>query len=218
MARIPVDWTKYRQTFPKRYTKPGLLDNTLEALLDLRPRRSPKPIEVLDVGGGEGTPVLKKYAARGVDTWLLDPAVPPASWMCGSITWKQFLETPSTIYDIIVCRGSLNYLLLSYIEKLFPRCDVFIANTFIHPPPDAWSSRSVEESDDVERFRFRPDTRTVEHELVTDNGVICHSFWWHKETDLRAVLPGAHFQKHGRNSMLITHPNLETLDDTTRMD
>lgn len=123
METKKVDWQSYLTTFPVRYTKHSFNDYFIEyAISNLIPG------SVLDVGGGVyGTKYLQNFSS---DYYLLDPFV---SSELRVITWEAAAVRE---FDVIVARGSFNYLSVLEIEKLFTmlsRRGVMFFNTFENP-------------------------------------------------------------------------------------
>jgi hypothetical protein len=164
--------------------------------LALRPKR------VLDVGGGQGTESLK-----GFETYLLDPYVTSTPcWMAGRVSWEDI--KPGS-FDLIVARGSLNYLSDKELARLYsalsPSRGVFLANTFATQPPLEWTARAYTRADGkqgMERFCLKGDL--VHHELLMDGEPpIQHTFRYITRRHLEYFMPEVSFVFYGRNSQAI---------------
>jgi len=158
-------WSNYRDTFPTRYIEEGYFDKWLsEEIEDWYINTA------LDIGGGtEGTQVLNQ---PNLKVSLLDPFVDKKpDWMYDKVDWDT-----TNKYDLIVCRGSVNYLTIEQLKKIKTMLNVggeFIFNTFVNPPPVTWTERPYKTLDGVkgtERSKFNPDDDTIQHELISENG------------------------------------------------
>lgn len=189
-------WRRYKQSFPSRYHAPGHFDKVIERTI-----KRHRPTSALDVGGGQdGTLALKK---SGVPTWLLDPFVVKPSWVVSKVAWDD--DTYAGMFDLIVARGSINYLRptqLLRLRKKLRRGGVLIANTFKQPPPTYWVERPYEKG--VERARMR-SYPIVEHELISGGDVLAHTFIYYSPAHWDAFFPGVKQTSYGRNSLLLTY-------------
>lgn len=192
-------WNDYRKTFPSRYIKEGYFDKYIrKTVLAERPKK------ILDIGGGaEGTKVLK---GLGTKVYLLDPYVnKKPSWIHKKVGWDIKL-----VFDLIVARGSINYLNkkeLSKVKKLLVPGGIFIANTFASPPWERWSERRYKDipgRSGLERYRYNPKKKIVEHELLPRGGrKIKHSFFYYSPKDYKNVFPGSEFIRYKANSIIL---------------
>ena len=191
-----VDWNKYRDFFPERYIKSGYFDEYLLKIEGV--------LNILDIGGGiNGTEVLNKPNFT-VD--LLDPFIEKKpDWMNEKVNWST-----NKIYDLVICRGSLNYLTideLNSIKSLLVSGGRFIANTFLNHPPDEWISRfygTVSGLKGNERFRFNCEKSIIEHELIPEYGEsIFHSFFYYSREFYEKMFPGVEFIEHKENSIIL---------------
>jgi len=122
---VKIDWNKYESVFPDRYLRRTLFDN-------LKDRMVGEELNILDVGGGiNGS--LNQEQAENNGVWLLDPHVdrlPPS--YAGKVAWRDH----EFKYDLIIARGSFNYLTSSEIRiipQLLREEGCFIFNTFLRP-------------------------------------------------------------------------------------
>jgi len=133
-----VDWETYEEVFPDRYLEPSAFDSKVGEIVDhlyVRYGTSNFVRSVLDIGGGKsGTRYLDQTQFSGgnfLSCWLLDPFVDAPDWMEGSVDWNTDKQ-----FDLIVCRGSFNYLQRQQIMKIpsmLKSGGVFIFNTFYEP-------------------------------------------------------------------------------------
>lgn len=213
-----VNWQEYRENFPKRYLERGFFDDeVLKVAAGIRPKT------ILDIGGGEdGTQVLK---GLGIETWILDPYVEKPWWMKGQVNWTrnnfqedEFREGLQK-FDLIVCRGSLNYFTkeeLVQIPLRLNRNGIFLSNTFSFPPAmDKWVSRPFENlkgEKGIERFYFHRFTDVsdgmVEHELKINGKIITHSFMYRAPDYWHYIFPDVGLTRYGVNSLLLKYVGL----------
>jgi hypothetical protein len=192
-------WDKYRSTFPLRYLEKSYFDEYLETLIDQK-----GPQTALDIGGGvTGTAALNRSSLRA---YLLDPFVNlKPDWVIENLNW----ETDKT-FDLVLARGSINYLSkdqVMRVPKLLKPRAVFLANTFLSPPPTEWNGRPYRNAEGemgTEFARYRPSTGTVEHRLAPEKGEeIVHSFFYYTSKDYEVLLPGAKILPYKGNSAII---------------
>ncbi len=192
-------WGNYRTTFPERYIQQGYFDEYIRKVaLELNPKT------ILDVGGGsEGTEVLREL---GIPVYLLDPYIPEKPWwMTGMVEWDTIER-----FDMIVARGSINYLARDELSKLSEFLDsrgVFVANTFLEHPPEKWVEReyrSISGQKGLERFRYNPKKKIIEHELIPESGdKITHSFFYYSPADYKKIFPNSRLIKYKDNSAIL---------------
>lgn len=172
---MDIDWTAYRETFPDRYIQPGELDELVSQILLKFPK---PPAMCLDIGGGTtGTSALRSENATA---FTLDPHVSPPPWQT-PITW----DTKET-FDLIVARGSINYLTVEELRKI-PRLlkpqGRAIFNTFLTPKEISrpfHNSLSGTSGTEFTRIQKRGETETIHHTLQISGGqTIEHTFFHH---------------------------------------
>jgi len=193
--RQKVDWTKYREEFPSRYTKQ---DSYFDSILT-KTILNPSIQRILDVGGGHGTKALK---SEKVNIWLLDPNVLAKSWMKGNLDWR---EVEAFQFDLAVARGSINYLTEQQIKKIPKISKAFLANSFDKPPSIHWQKREYNtQNGDKGQEWFRFKDGKIEHKLIPDNGPeIVHSFFYYSKGQYEEMLPGVKIEEYGNNSILL---------------
>ena len=202
------DWNKYREEFPKRYWEQGLFDEKLSSMLDSMYKEYGFK-SALDVGGGIlGTLVLKDFAQHNnVEVDLLDPfiSVKP-EWMRNKVNW----DTKEN-YDLIVARGSINYLTLEQMAKLkdlMSPSSILIANTFLNAPSSQWSEREVSNIHDekgVERSRLVGNI--IEHEIIFPKYKHLHTFFYYPKEDFQNAWGNIEIINYAKNSSLIIVKN-----------
>lgn len=192
-------WTDYKKTFPVQYIKLGYFDEYIRQIV-----LEKKPETILDIGGGvDGTLALKD---TGSQVYLLDPYIPvKPEWIAGQVDWgtkKQF--------DLIVARGSINYLSTEELHKIKDMLvpgGIFIANTFIKCPSGVWSERpylNVAGEKGIERSRYDESEGSVKHELIPEHGdPITHSFFYYSPGDYEKIFPGIQIILHKANSGIL---------------
>lgn len=162
---VKIDWNKYESVFPDRYLRRTHFD-------DLKDRMIGEELNILDIGGGiKGS--LNKEQAENNGVWLLDPHVeklPPA--YAGKATWGE----PGFEYDLIIARGSFNYLTsgeIRIIPQLLRPGGCFIFNTFLRPTEIYREYTKDGVSAGIEKTLVQriDDYRTeVRHFLIPKNG------------------------------------------------
>ena len=190
-------WNDYRAIFPSRYIENGYFDERISQFIS-----EFEYISVLDVGGGTtGTEALKK---PNVVVDLLDPFVNiKPEWMNKKIDWDY-----SNKYDLIVCRGSVNYLTIEEficIQDMLDPGGSFLFNTFLDQPSEEWSERpyvTIDGNSGIERSRFNRSNSTIEHELEYDGGVLPHIINYYSEDQYKTIFPGIFIEKYKKNSAI----------------
>lgn len=195
-----VDWKNYRTTFPKRYIELSRIDDVVEEKVNDLKFGS----KVLDIGGGDGTNALKKRALeKSISVLLLDPFVDPVYWMQGKVDWENDIR-----FDLIVARGSINYLLENEIRKIPKMGKFFIANSFKLPPSKKWTEREYENAKGetgIERFKYVSSKNIIIHELICQDGkTISHSFFYYTEDQYKEMIPNVKIFSYDKNSILLT--------------
>lgn len=206
-----VDWGDYFDTFPNRYLKESKLDFELNKMVsDIMQKE--EWTRILDVGGGPGfTSALRRLLIQSIFTdlqvqiRLLDPFVKMMNYkdeMNASIDTEQVdwnhIENISNgsrnspaQYDLIICRGSLNYLTLDQIEMLsmsVARGGILLANSFAEPVE---IERMVKIGENGERtgkesctYKKVGDVTIMKHHLEVDDRVIEHESYYHDPKDV----------------------------------
>ena len=198
-----INWNLYKDIFPNRYIKEGYFDNVIDFII-----KSNNSIStILDIGGGNGTNVLKKIdRLKIVD--LLDPYVKKQEWMGKNINWDHKVNRK---YDLAIARGSINYLTKKQIKSIPNLANKFLANSFANSPSTTLSSRRYETihlQRGVEFFIYRPESRTVEHMLSPDRDeMIKHSFFYYSIKDYSEMLNGVKIIYYNQNSILLYWEN-----------
>jgi len=164
-----IDWEKYEEIYPDRYSDPSVFDgkvhNEIARLL------TKAGSDVLNIGGGKSSRLHRAWLAmlcREPKTdpkfWLLDPYVTCPGWM-ESVDWdteKQF--------DLIICRGSFNYLQRQQIIKIpdmLKPGGCFLFNTFYKPKNGSRRYTNTKSgTKGVEKFQCRG--KVVIHRLEPD--------------------------------------------------
>lgn len=170
-----IDWQAYSKVFLERYILPSKSDAFIqEKLQHIRRGRA------LDIGGGvTGTGFLLNWALQ---YRLLDPFVDSN---LHSTNWE--LESPPRgiprSYDVVLARGSLNYLSVPQIRLAANLTrGVFAFNTFKHPS-NGERQYSSKTGSGIERYEFfngaGPFGKIV-HTLCPDNDTpIVHEFFYY---------------------------------------
>lgn len=196
---MTIDWTSYWHTFPDRYLKLSEFDSVVSELGSLYVKEM-KEITALDVGGGLGTQGLHQ---AGIKAYLADPYMSAPLWMQGN--YRSVLDVENK-FDLIVARGSFNYLEpaeISRIPLLLKGKGVFLFNTF--STPRSGERRYKNSASNIEGLeRFVVEDKKVLHELIPDNGEpIRHSFFVYTTKEIEMMLAGCHvsFKRIGRNTL-----------------
>lgn len=202
------DWNKYRGEFPRRYWEHGIFDEKLALILpELHKQYS--FTSALDVGGGIlGTLILKDFSKdNNVEVDLLDPFIlQKPEWMRNKVNWDSHEQ-----YNLVVARGSINYLTLEQMSKLkimMSPSSVFIANTFLNAPSSNWSEREVtniHNEKGVERSRLIGNV--IEHEIIFPKYKHLHTFFYYPLEILEKVLGSLEVVNYSKNSSLIILKN-----------
>lgn len=175
-----INWQSYAETFPSKYVNHTKSDESVEKTINMLPNGS-----ALDVGGGvSGTEYLKEWA---VDYYLLDPYVRSSE---RQVSW---LEVKNRKFDIILARGSFNYLSITEITTLL-ECigerGAFFFNTFLTPKTGSRRYSSVS-GQGIESFKFvsgKPFGKII-HTLAPDDSdvLIRHEFYYYPTEFLESI-------------------------------
>lgn len=195
------DWNNYRKFFPKRYFEKGFFDVYIEKMLE-----KIKGKQILDIGGGAfGTEVLNNGAN---DVYLLDPNIKKKpEWMKGQVDW-----TTNEKYDLIVARGSVNYLSpeeISRIPLMLKHKGIFIANTFQEKPSTDKRERFVENASGEQGVEsVLSQGSIIFHELKFANYEIKHNFYYYSLDEYSKMLSYIQFIPYNNNSVIMIYYNL----------
>lgn len=166
-----IDWNQYKDIYPDRYLKPSMFDAKKHQFIDtLYFLNKRKPLVILDIGGGKTGSIDFEQRDKN-HVYLLDPYVSglPDKYS-GSIDWNtKFLK-----FDIIVCRGALNYLSeqeIKLIPDLLKLNGLFLFNTFSKPTQTIRSYTKNGEHAGFEETRFIKEKNIIKHMLIPHNGV-----------------------------------------------
>lgn len=199
-----VNWNTYREMFPERYIKPSAFDTLIENTVSIRVRPQ-TVLYALDIGGGQkGTQGLRH---EGVNAYLADPFMVESKpkWMKANL---GPLRNIKSIFDLIVARGSFNYLTEEEI-RLIPNflkdsSSVFLFNTFSHPKTGERRYSSLF-GDGIERSQI--EGNKIRHQLLPDNSNIIfeHFFYVYSLDTIRNLLGPGKFECHksGENSLYV---------------
>lgn len=199
------NWNLYRKQFPTRYWEQGRFDKELSEKLNYWKNKNQKINIGLDVGCGTlGTLVLRDFSIENnmmVD--MLDPYVDnKPNWIRSKVDWDSKEK-----YDIIVARGSINYLNEYQLKKLklmLSDGGLLIANTFLYPPNKDWSERSViNENGEIGLERSRLVDNIVEHQIIFDNYSVSHTFFYYTKEKYEELLGEIFFDSYSKNSHLL---------------
>lgn len=211
-----INWETYLEDFPDRYIKPGLFDKKLKDILADILKKKPSPIDALDVGGGRiGTEMLNRTCIR---TWLADPFIHSCpEWMQGNIchlngTISIYLlpETTYQRFDIIVARGSYNYLDLAEIYaigELLKPGGIFFFNTFVEAKTgERQYINSKTGQKGIEKYQI--ENNTIRHWLIPEIGnTIEHTFNIYNRDRIELAMAGARLEakyEQNGNSLYVT--------------
>lgn len=207
MQTSEPNWNKYREQFPARYWDEGEFDERLTHLLT--DQHSTKQIHhALDVGGGaNGTTALKKFALKNqIKIDMLDPFIENKPEHINHLLNWENIGT-NKLYDVIVARGSINYLTLLQIEglqKMLNKGGFLYANTFLQAPSTTLTSKEVfniNGTKGIEQSQLI-DNR-VKHRLIFPDYDISHSFFYYPLSTYEQVLPNLTTTNYGKNSAIL---------------
>ena len=121
-----IQWNKYNQLFPDRYLNRSYFD-------DFKDRMVTENLNILDIGGGVDGSLSSSQAMKN-NVWILDPFIyntPVPRGYTGKISKIQ----DGGLYDLIIMRGSFNYLVpleIMDLKKYLKPSGKIIFNTFIN--------------------------------------------------------------------------------------
>ncbi len=200
-----TDWNLYRKQFPVRYWEQGGFDKELVEKLNYWKSKNQKINTGLDVGCGTlGTLVFRDFALENnIKVDMLDLYVDKKpDWMRNKIDWSSEEK-----YDIIVARGSINYLSEDQIKKLKSMLSdggLLIVNTFLSPPTTDWSERTAtNESGEIGLERSRLVGNVVEHQIIFDSYSVSHTFFYYTREKYEELFGEVFFESYAKNSSLL---------------
>jgi len=181
-------WQNYRRLFPVRYLDHNQFDDYLISL-------PLKDKEILSVGGG----VLKPSYLKKVD--LLDPYVADTDFT-NQINW----DSPNK-YDLIIARGSINYLSEEEYLKLgefLKEGGELIFNTFLRRPQDKQVSGLTLEGEPTEEF-ISVKNDEIFHALKVNGEFITSHIIFYRTLDFfyKLKMKEMRIYCHGSNSAIV---------------
>jgi hypothetical protein len=168
---IPVDWSKYRETFPEKYMKVSDFDHIVWNLhKQMVDHTLSESVHVLEVGGGTDDFYMNFFTHPDGSSkyWCIDP-------YCGKgCDWDSVCENIK--FDLVLCRGTVGYLTGEQIKKMVKYAGdkgIIVMNNFFMLPMESVSSRyKSKQSEGIEHayacFDF-PSYPCVEHMLIPDD-------------------------------------------------
>lgn len=212
-----MEWTKYNDNFPDRYTKKSRIDAEIKdaawSIGVSKMTSDSMALTVLDIGGGVyGT--FDRDSMPG-DCYLLDPNIDKApDWYNGKVDWENIFDEK---FDLIVARGSINYLKPDEIRKItshLKKTGIFVANTFLFPTTveREYKVRGVPTGIEKSTYRENTDLQyewngVIQHQLRPHDrlSIICHNFYYY---DLLKYISffkpnEVSFETYGSNSVII---------------
>ena len=187
-----------------KYLNKSYFDNIIEKTVNSFKNSN---IKVLDLGGGKlGTQCLKK---DNIKAYLLDPNIENIPEWMYNFTWFDNED-----FDLIIARGSLNYLNDTLIKNTLTNLKtkgIFIANSFLDAPEPRVRRYKNSNSDTVGTERINVDynkegKKIIKHELIPMNGdeIIKHEFFVYTINDIINLIDRENynisFHLYGKNS------------------
>lgn len=197
MEQRNIDWQLYSLLFPNRYLLPSKSDSIIKSALVGAGFEN-----ALDVGGGVyGTRYLWDAVSK---TFLLDPYVHTS---LPTIRWDELSDKT---FDVIVARGSFNYLVPEEIKTLAKRFNgIFAFNTFIRPSEGERRYESKSGAG-VEKFSLVSggDFGMIEHSLKPDDEdwQMVHRFFYYPEHFICSILSRCDIVKYGNTAVYLVRP------------
>ena len=142
IVTIENNWNNYRDFFPDRYWKIGDVDTFfLKKINELNIEKE----NLLDVGGGAlGTEILKNMFKKHI---LLDPNITNIpNYINKNVTFQELKDNKEK-FNLIVARGSINYLNefeIKQLKNLIDEKGLIILNTFCEPHSEDWNKKIYE--------------------------------------------------------------------------
>jgi len=203
-----VDWEEYRRLFPDQYFRHSENDSTVETHV-LDETVMGRVLKVLDVGGG----VLGTRALRSEYTqvYSLDPNIEYAPAGTTKVGWGN-LGTKE--YDLVVARGSFNYLTELEIRALKASLvlgGMLLFNTFVLPKEVSRPFSNIAKNIyGVERTTINRELGLITHELETQEAAYRHTFNFHSLEHLVELVGtrGLSFHFSGSNSLTVKSQRL----------
>lgn len=172
-----INWRTYREVYPDRYLKRSYFDSFIDRMV-----KSGQTI--LDIGGGtKGT--LTKEQAENNRVWLCDPFIPgvPEGYRAKD-------DPPLGAYDLIIIRGTFNYLhplhIIGLKDNLKPG-GIIIFNTFREPTEIFRQYTKNKKVMGYEKTIFYPRAGgkdgDLHHYLIPSVGEIIHHIMFYYSND-----------------------------------
>lgn len=182
-----IDWNKYNELYPDRYRKKTQFDINISKMIDLVSFFKKKiQLTILDIGSGtKGTVEMMKRAHNHV--YSLDPYIDKIpEFYLKNIDWNHSLR-----FDIILCRGSFNYLSKDEIKKIpymLKDDGILMFNTFKEPTSISRSYTVNGEYCGIEETRFDKTKKILYHLLMQTDGVcIDHEINYYSSKDIEEM-------------------------------
>ena len=191
-----VIWSQYEETFPDRYLERSYFD-------DFKDRMVTEGLDILDIGGGVKGCLSPAQAKRN-NAWLLDPFLYKIDAPEGYIAKISDIKGTKP-YDLIIMRGSFNYIpplsLLELKDYLKPGGNI-IFNTFIEPTEIFRPYFKKKKFTGYEKTIFVPgpgssvENGTMWHFLIPEKGkIIQHSFSYYSHNWIKPLFKDMAIQR-----------------------
>jgi hypothetical protein len=114
-------------------------------------------------------------------------------------------------YDLIIARGSINYLTIEQMIKLknlMSPSSLLVANTFLNAPSSEWFEREVtniHNEKGIERSRLVGNI--IEHEIIFPKYKHLHNFFYYPIERYKKVWENLEIVNYSKNSSLIIIEN-----------
>lgn len=199
------NWNLYRDQFPTRYWEIGSFDEKLIHRLNSYVLNY-NPKNCLDIGcGALGTLVLKEFSQNhNISVDMLDPFINlKPNWMNKQISWNNI---PKNYYDILVLRGSINYLSIEQLiscKNSLKYNGILIANTFLKEPSENWRERKVKNlkgEEGIEKSRLF--NGKVQHQIIFDDYFVEHEFYYYSKEKYMKIFDQIKFEEYGNSTLI----------------
>lgn len=213
MLTSEPNWNLYREQFPSRYWALGEFDEKLKHLLEQK-HLSQTIHKALDVGGGVlGTTILKNFVSKNhITTDLLDPFIANKPEHIHQLFNWENIGTNRT-YDVIVARGSINYLTVKQIDalqKMLNHGGSLYANTFLQAPSTTLTSKEVfniNGDKGIEQSQLIENV--VHHRIIFPEYDISHKFFYYSLHEYEKIFSNLTVINYGKNSALLIFKKLD---------
>lgn len=197
-----INWEEYNDVFPKKYLEKSEFDDLVKKEIKNISNDLRRKINVLEIGPNK---LIRYYDKDFIDNYyVFDKYVKVSDNNVIQIEEKDLI---SKKVDLIILRGTINYLNKKEIERLKQivinnKC-ILLFNTFKNPTVIKRSYDS-KISGGIESTSYDPEKKEITHILAPKDSdyVVKHSFFFYSFDELKEFFNGLNFLKQEKGSSL----------------